>query len=572
MNGFIAIISTNKNAALNFSINWKEPFYYQPDYNCQTFIGKHYQVEQCVSTKFEEQRLCIETDDYLCITEGVILNLKQLCSYNAVASSKDLITKFYSDNSQKFFNNFEGNFCGIFHNKRTGSWTAFNNKVGTKKVFYYCQGDYIIIASDLKVLSQALRDRELSVSLDEDAAYLMLTAGFMHENLTLLSEVKQLRAGEYCEYTNIFQVNSYFHLQSVETNNHSKDRIIENLDVLFRDAIQLEFEIDKLGNNLPLTTLSGGLDSRMTALIAHKMGYTHQQLLNFSNKGYADQVIAKKIADSYSMDLTQLELEPQSLMAIDESVLVSDGLLSYSGGSHVLSILNKIDASKIGLIHTGIIGDAVMGSFVSSVNVSKPKLKDGLYTTTLFAKTESFLKKHINNYPSEELYKFYNRAFLGANNGFRYFDLISESTSPFLYSPFLAYAYSIPRKYKFREQIYVDWIKALHPDIASFTWEAIGGKPTNNEMIRFYYRYKRAVIKRLPIKTIWKGNMNTEQAWYDRDLKTKQSLDKYFDDNIAVLDAYSELKNDVIELYRNGDITDKAQALTLLSAYKLHFG
>jgi len=209
---------------------------------------------------------------------------------------------------------------------------------------------------------------------------------------------------------------------------------------------------------------------------------------------------------------------------------------------------------------------------VSGTQDTKPKISDGLYSKSLLKKTENILQKTISNYPTEELYKFYNRAFMGANNGCQYLDLIGETSSPFLNSSFLSYAYSIPRKYKYKENIYIDWIKTLHPDIASFTWEGIGGKPTNNEYLRQFYRYKRAIIKRLPIKTMWKNTMSPEQIWYDQHADVRLTLDKYFDENIHFLDSFSELRADVLELFKTGNITEKTQAITLLSACKLHFG
>ncbi len=572
MNGFIIKISTTKNNQANVPFFWKQPFDFQSSFNHRKCQGTNYHIEQFTSQKFENEKLWIDTEDFLCITEGIIFNINDLCKQNNVKDAKNLIHKYQKDKKHTFFNQFEGNFAGIFLDKKTNTWTAFNNKTGMKKVYYFQNSDYVIFASDLKTLTECLKSLQISFSLNEEAAYLLLTSGFMHENLTLINEVKQLRAGEYCNLRNeILQVDSYFNLKNISETNDSKKTIIHKLDDLFKDAVRLEFEFDKANNYRHLTTISGGLDSRMTALIAYKMGYKDQILLNFSEKGYADEVIAKQIAKAYQMEIIQIELNAQSLTAIDEVVSVNDGLILYSGCSHAFSAIKQLNCTKNGILHTGMIGDAVMGSFVSKVDEVKPKIYDGLNSISLLNRAESFLKKSMSNYPNEELYKFYNRAFLGANSGFQYFDLIGESSSPFLNSSFLSYAYSIPRKYKYKENIYIEWIKTLHPEIASFTWESIGGKPTNNTLLRNYYRYKRAIIKRLPINTMWKNNMNPEQLWYDNNKDVKTLLDLYYTNHIDLLFDYKELRDDVIELYKTGKITEKTQVLTLLSAYKLLF-
>jgi asparagine synthase (glutamine-hydrolysing) len=394
----------------------------------------------------------------------------------------------------------------------------------------------------------------------------------MHENKTLVNEVKQLRAGEYAFLSdNKLQINSYFNLRDIDQTNDSKNTIIETLDFKFKEAIKLEFELDIKHNYRHVTTLSGGLDSRMTALIAHKMGYQNQTLLNFSQKGYADEIIAAEIAKKYHLELIHEDLTAQSLLPLDKVISTNDGQSVYTACSHVFSVLPKYNQAHNGVLHTGMLGDAVMGSYVSEIETRKPRISDGLYSSALMKNAERILNQSKNNYSTEELYKFYNRAFLGVNNGFLFLDLLGETSSPFLNSSFLSYAYSIPRKFKFHERIYIDWIKSLHPEIASFTWESIGGKPTNSEIRRKIYRCRRAIVKRLPIKTMWKNNMNPEQLWYDNDSIVKSTLDSYFTNHIDLLSGYFELRNDVIKLYRTGNITEKALALTLLGAYKLLF-
>lgn len=569
MHGFAAFISFEK-PCTEISFDWKPIFEFQHAYTKRQVNFDLIYLEQFTSEKYLNEKLWINTKDYFIVTEGIINNLNDLYKEQHVNNPSDLISKIYD--KPEFFSSFTGHFSGIILNKKTKSICAFGNQSGTKKIFYYIDNELAIISSDLYTLSKSLNKLHLEKTLNIEAAYLLLTSGYMHENLTLINEVKQLRAGEYCILTNKqIQVKSYYNLDKIAETKDTKEAIINKLDFLFRNAIRLEFEIDKKHNYKHLTTLSGGLDSRMTALIAYKMGYKDQMLLNFSEKGYADEIIAKKIADDYKMQLIQIELNAESMNAIDEVVAVNDGLTIYTGSSHVLSAIKKLKSNDLGVLHTGMIGDAVMGSFVTKKKSVKPNISSGLYSEGLKHRTEKFLNATSNNYASEELYKFYNRAFLGANNGFLFYDLIGESSSPFLHPEFMSYAYSIPRKYKYKERIYIDWMKKMHPDIANYTWELIGGKPTNNEILRKFYRFKRAIIKRLPIKTMWKNTMSPEQVWYDKNEVTRKALDTFYSNNIDLLSDYKELKTDLIKLYSKGNITEKSQVLTLLSAYKLLF-
>jgi len=575
MHGFSVYISIDKPVSkVNFT--WKPLFSFQGKHCLRRIESTQIAVEQYTAEKFIQDKLWIDNEEFFILTDGVVTNLKSLREAYQANNNEELISKISSKTN--FFNEFIGHFAGFIWYKKKNEFVAFNNHCGTKKVFYYADEQTVLFSTDLFTLSCLLDNLNISKSLDLDAAYLLLTSGFMHEDYTLIKQVKQLRAGEYASFSNKkLQINSYFHLSNINENNDSEAEIITKLDELFTKSVKLEFDQDKSTNLIAITTLSGGLDSRMAALTAHESGYRNQIFLNFSETDYADEVIATQIADKYHVDMFQIPLSAQGLCSIDEVVRVNDGLTLYTGAGHVFEALQNMESFKnitnesTGFIHTGMIGDAVLGSFLTSTNENKPRLTDGLYSKGLFIKVQHVLEKSIGNYPNEELYKFYNRAFLGANNGFLYFDLVGETSSPFLHPEFISYAYSIPRNFKFKENIYIEWIKKLHPEFAKFTWESIGGKPTNNELLRQYYKYKRAIIKRLPLKSMWKNNMNPEQLWYDNNALVKKTLDDYFAININLVDGESELKKDLILLYQTGNITEKTQTLTLLGAIKLLF-
>ena len=568
MNGFIVTISLN-GVIPEIEYSWKSLFDFQPAHIIRSLKSDNVGLEQFTAKKFVSEKLWIDNSDFFIVTDGLITNIDILQKTYKTNDAESLI-RLLSKKCTDFFSEFTGNFVGIFWNKHNNSITAFNNQTGTKKLFYYKSDTYCIFSTDLYTLSRTLDQLNIRKTIDIEASYLLLTSGFMHEDYTLLSEVKQIIAGEY-GYLSDKKLNilSYYNLKNIEENKDPETQIIDKLDKLFKEALEIEFEFDKKHNLIPLTTLSGGLDSRMVALFAHDLEYTNQQLLNFSEKGYADEVIAKQIAQSYSMKLTQIPLSPKGLLAIDDVVKVNDGLTLYSGAGHAFEALRKLKFEQSGILHTGMIGDAVLGSFLSGNHYIRPAFTSGLYSIRLLSKAKKTLERSMLRYENEVLYKFYNRAFLGANNGFLYYDLTGESMSPFLYPAFLSYALSIPPKYCYKEHIYIKWIMSKHPEYAHFVWEAIGGKPTNNKSIRLFFRYKKAVLRRLPIYTMWKNNMNPEQLWYDNDSEVKTYLDNYYKDHIHLFEFNQELMTDMMTHYEKGGITEKTQVLTLLSAHKL---
>lgn len=65
--------------------------------------------------------------------------------------------------------------------------------------------------------------------------------------------------------------------------------------------------------------------------------------------------------------------------------------------------------------------------------------------------------------------------------------------------------------------------------------------------------------------------MNPEQLWYDSNSEVKLKLDNYFADNLHFSEFDKELMEDLISMYKTGNINEKTQVLTLLAAYKLLF-
>lgn len=566
MHGFICTISLDEEI-LPVNFEWKVPFDFQGKMIKRKIRGKNYQIEQYTSEKFIDEKLWIDNDTFLFVVEGLIVNIDQLIIDFSAKNTAELIQKLYNT-EKRFFKHFEGNFSGLFYHKKDKIWYTFNNQSGTKRVFYFSNSKRIVVGNDLFTLVKALKTLNESISLDEQAAYLLLTSSVVFENMTLINEVKKLQAGEFLEINNNqVRTNYYFNLANISGLNSTKKSMIENLNYRFNEAIIQQHEIDlKYGFN-HMTTLSGGLDSRMELFTANEMGYTQQVAFNFSKKGYADQLISKQIAEKYDIPLLQFSLSPDMMLPIDDIVAVNDGLISYTNCCHVFSILNQLKDQQFGAIHTGIMGDTIMGSSVNDDD----RIKKRLYSVNaVFPDQINYIDNLIAKYKNAELCLIYNLIFFGESNGFVNFDLMGETLSPFLNTSFLTYAYSIPNELKFNRKLYIDWIKNFRPGVAEFVWETIAGKPTNNQLLRQFYRYKRAVIKRLPIETMWKDNMSPEKIWYAQNQNIKENLDQYFFNNVSRI-TNSKLSGDVIALFNSENFDVKARCITLIGAIKLLF-
>jgi asparagine synthase (glutamine-hydrolysing) len=577
MSGFTALISKTDSLPQDSTFRPKNLFGHESDFIYRKLQSPKIKIEQFTNQKFLNDKVLDEDDSFMIGLEGVILNLPQLKDLTCKQTVFEVIKQLYLSYADDFILKLRGDFSGFIYSKQADKWLVFTNPTGSKRLFYFENTHFFIFASDLKEISFLLTQLSIPFQLDMNAVYSLLTYGFMLQDLTIISEVKRLSPGSKINIDNFeLTINEYFNLKNIPETTDDKSKIIENMDILFRKAVGLEFEKDKAYHYKHVATLSGGLDSRMTVLVADKLGYKEQLNFNFSESNYLDELISKEIASDFRHQFLFQSLDNGNfLKELDKTVYYNDGLILYSGSCHLLSALENINFEPYGLIHTGLVGDAVLGSFLSQPFPVKPTASQGAYSTKLMSRIHSYAETVVVQYENEELYKFYSRAFLGAMNGNNYMDIFSQTVSPFLDLDFLSYCYSIPYKYKYKSGIYIDWITSLYPEVNRYRWEKTGVNPSKSMNYLKYFDlhfYRRMQLKWLDRRNNkMNTGMNPFDKWYDKNPELKDFVIDYFNKNIELLHAFPALQADCKWLYEVGTLNEKLQVLTLLSAYRLHF-
>ena len=577
MAGFTAIINNRENAILpKLQLRREGGYGFESDYIFRKIEHQEFAIQQFTNSKFVNDKILTENSDYIIGTEGVITNLEKLKKKHQTGNVFSTIIILFEKYGKNLVNHLRGDFSLFIYSKNTKTWYVFSNPVNSKNIYYYCDEDYFMFSSELRNISHILHQLGKTTNLDKNGAYLLLTYGFMLENVTLIESVKRLIPGKALIFSDEkIRIEEYFHLKNVPQTKDDKVTIIEKMDYLFSEAVRLEFEKDMEYGYKHIATLSGGLDSRMTVLVANKLGYTEQLNFCFSQSDYLDEKIAKKIASDYGHEFMFQSLDNGNyLKEIDKVVFYNDGLVLYSGSAHAMKNAENMNFAPYGMTHTGMIGDAVIGSFLSKPHVVPPQFNSGVYSAKKLDKIAPLVSEIVKNYPSEELYKFYTRGFLGAMNGYNYFEIFSQASSPFLELDFLSYCFSIPENIKFKQQIYLEWMERKHKEFARFPWEKTGVSPLKSLNYKRFFDvgyYQRMSLKFFDkLSGNVKSGMNPYDLWMKNNPRLKQAIDNYFDGHIHLTESNIELKNDCIDLFTYGNTGEKTQVLTLLSAIKLH--
>lgn len=579
MPGFIGVIG-NKNYEFENIFTSNDVFM-----NRETSL-ENISLAQITIKKFLNDKVFKENKDVFILTEGVILNSLELIKKYKSSTFFEAINKMYVYNGIDFFKEFRGSFSGVFYDKKEDILVIFTDQIGDKQIFFSKSKKSLVFGSEINYITNYYQKSQESYSLNVEAAYHLLTFGYLLENETLFDRIYKLNAGHYMVYKkgkmNIVQ---YHRFDNTPDYNQKEEEIVNNIDKLFRQAVKRAFDKDNEYGYKHLVALSGGLDSRLTTWVANDMGYG-ENIVNFtfSQSDYLDEVIPKKIASDLRHEWIFKSLDNGVfLKRLDEIVKITSGGAIYYGQAHGKSCLDLINKVDFGIVHTGQLGDVIIGTYNSSPEYQQYYINDGLYSKKLIKKVN--IDDIIPNYANDEIFKLYQRGFNGMNQGLLVYQERLETYSPFYDLDFFEYCLSIPIELRFKHNIYFKWIMGKYPGAADYKWEKINSKITDKQMNIFG---RQVALKQIPKKTLahlikkftyndptstlgTKNHMNPLDYWYKTNKDLREFMDNYYSENIHRISGYADLKKDCEYLYNNGSNIEKNQVLTLLSVMKQYF-
>ena len=532
--------------------------------------------------KFLDDKAFSETEDFVVILEGYLLNKAELFKNYSVSSTTDLVATMFKEIGEQFFKSFRGCFSGALFLKYERKWIVFTNQIGDNPVFYLYEDGMFAAGSQVQYILSFCKEKGITLSFNEECAYQMLTYGFMAGDDTYAHQIRRLHGGDYIVATDRgIEVKTYhrFEAHPERLSGKTEFEIIDLIDQSFRKAVQMEWEKDEEYGYLHLADLSGGLDSRMNLWVAHEMKDIHATVLTYSKQGELDEEISKQIALYWQDALLFKPLDDISFMEdIDENTELLGGLSLYSGITGGKRLLETLDLSRYGIEHTGMVGDVALGSFYHSEAERVNKTPTGRYSEKLSNKLSDRIKNLPNNYDNYEVYLMYVRGFHGACNSHLIRRNYTEVGSPFLNVDFMQLCYDIPVEHRMHHSIYKKWVIAKYPQAAQFKWEKLGGKitesPVRSKIRVLMKRGPRKILKLIGIKTKDVHGMNPIDYWLSSNAEMKAYLDNYRKEGIEQRKGLfsQELTHDLDWLYTIGNAWEKSMVLTVLASAKLYFG
>lgn len=544
---------------------------------------KDYSIDLKTLDKFKDDNIFFENEKYIIVLNGVIFNKNELIENED--SWLITVIKIYESFGESFFEKLRGSFSGLFYDKEKDKWLIFTDHISSKSVFLFrAENEKYLFASKIIDVYNFLNLNDYPKHLDINSSYMLLSYGYMIQDSTLEKNIKKLLPGYYYKIEKgKFSKHLYHKFSNKSNYNLEDEEIIENIDILFRQAIKRQFDKDLEYGYKHFVGLSGGLDSRMTSLVAHQMGYTDQLNYTFSQSDYLDQTIPQKIAADLNHEWIFKALDNGNFLKdVDEITTITGGNSNYYGIAHGMSMYKWLDFSKLGVCHTGQLGDVILGTYSSkNKHIKSFDFKSGANLPEYVSKID-FSKIDLD-FDNEEMFKFYQRGFSGINSGLQGIQKFTETHSPFYDVDFMNFALSIPVEKRYNHKIYFEWIEKKYPEVQKYIWEKTKTTPKKGAKNYKYIKIKnrkidvtrihRIILKKMGLKKFLSEesrSMNPHDYWFKTNKELFVFFKNYYNENLYLLDKHPVLKADVQKMFNMGSVIHMIHVISLLSALKTY--
>ncbi|MDR0782996.1 MAG: hypothetical protein LBE83_04465 [Propionibacteriaceae bacterium] len=536
-------------------------------------LGIRAVIWRTAALKFADDQCFTRSAGWVTALWGVVLNRTALAKAQPNESWSSVVAGQYAKRGASFFGDLRGNFAGAIFSEPTQKLTLFTDHFGSEPIFYAQRNGVLVFASQMKWITEYFRFRGWHAEVSATGAYCLLSLGHMYADYTLVDGVHRLLPGHCLEVdAQGAHASAYFQVKADEQD-ITANEAIPKLTELFTKAVALQADKNLEGGYEQYAPLSAGLDSRMTVLGLKELGYAPINAFTYCQSGEEDCLRPMEIASDWGCNWLFKALDSaEELHDIDRGAAVTEGSHFYALGAQTDGFLRRIDTTRMGVVHTGTLGDGVLVSYYVRAKNPYQRTSYVLGNGASSQKLVHRLAERITVDPVDyELGMFYNRGLnlinLTVQMAFRRY---AYSMSPFMDIDFFNFAMSLPLRDRLDHRIYYQWVKSDFPAAARYPRNGVAIH--NDPRINFFG--VGTPLLSLPSSLVWRARgilgfrqgMNPFQRWYDTNDRLKSVMDGYFHNHIDTVQSSKLLREDCANLYQEGAVWDKILALSFLAS------
>jgi len=504
------------------------------------------------------------------IFEGVVVNSADLMKSHAMKDRASLLRLALKDESMRLVRDLSGQFRGLYIDLEQGTIRAFTNQTNALNIYYYHQDELFIAGTSIKQINLLLEANGIATHIDETGALMLLTYGYMLSNYTTIQEIRHLPAGQVVSFAKGKCATAIYHRFTNEPLMNDQDKAIGVIHEIFSESLRQSMQRDDQAGKKHFAFLSGGLDSRQVVMTSSQLGIRDLQCLNFSDPGYPDEITARKIARMLGYELEFYSLKDgRYLLDLEKNLRYNEGQVLIHGGAHLFAALSSMDMSAYGLLHSGQMGDPILGSYLHTPKHTEVEFRSRAYSDLLFDRILGSISHLKDEYPNNEMYLMYNRGYNGIMNGDHACAEMNYTVSPFLDPALIQFCLNLAPSIRFRNNTYKEWIKKYNKLGARLAWEQTGlNLYAPQKLIRFY-RLIRGAKKRIYQK-IYRTTDLIGMAPFDKWWLANPALRERFSSPYPMLETLrprisDELYRDILTLYKSKRFSELLQGYSLIT-------
>ncbi len=227
-----------------------------------------------------------ETAQYVLVFNGEIYNFRELIKkYDLICqttSDSEVIIKLYEKIGIECLDEFNGMFAFALYDKKEQTITLARDRFGKKPLYYYCENQSFIFASEMKSIL-VLLDAKPDINMQAVSEYFAYLSPLPPN--TFFEGIYKLESAHYMVYdlrAKTLDIQNYYDLLGrIQPLEIAEDKALERIEELLFQSLELRLVSDVEVASL----LSGGIDSTfISALYARQ---SNQKISTFSI-GYAE--------------------------------------------------------------------------------------------------------------------------------------------------------------------------------------------------------------------------------------------------------------------------------------------
>lgn len=497
----------------------------------------------------------IRTDTVTLFVNGSIYNIPELLHQQQ--GECFLLDACRKD--KNFFTQFRGAFCGFVYYKENNELTVFTNHTGEGCVFYSTAGGMISVTNSFNWLFEVLKQNHFRGGFQQQVAYMLLTFGRVISTDTIVDNITKLRYGSMLITHENYQyaVRNYYEFKynKLQCAGEPDSEILKQISSCFNKIMtSIGYAV---GSKYGIAELSGGLDSRTINYAAEDSGlFENMSNITFGCRNSTDVSIAKQIAVKQQHAIESVVVHEDFLLNYDKIMHQNAGLYNYIYASSTVYAYERVNR-KFEYLLSGVLGDIVMRA---SGYIDK-KTADKLYifSAQSYKLDHRITARYSDEFQDPEFYAVYMdlQSVLQTTNLRRQYGLCF---TPFSDIDLVDLFFSIPIKKRVNAKMYIQWLKKRYPESCQFIWQATNAKPSSN------WLYNKLFQKIKMPNAVFDYSKNIQDPTVDK------KLNMVFRQRITNPVLGNQLKEDMTELFHNGNIMEKAAVMSVLSLASKYWG